>query len=165
MNKNLHKPIGPYAQKLSTPRLQGSCNVFEALVLMDSKDYDIIAVMCEDAFAGTFSREDFKKMVLRQNLNPKTTSLYEVMHINPPYVNKDLSIADTYRAMLAYQWDYMPVLHGNELYGIVTIDELSVIKNDIDNDLVSVPLQAQPKPGLTQKQAWPEIAEFLAQQA
>lgn len=127
----MSQKIGEIAEKTNIARLQGSVSVDTAMEVMDMYEIDIVAVECEDDFAGVFSRGDFTKSVIRQNLNPKNTTLYEVMALNPPSVEPDASVKETYEAMLAYQWDFMPVLEGRKLCGIVSIKDIGqdVIKS------------------------------------
>lgn len=120
----ISQKVGNIAEKTNTPRLQGSASVNTAMEVMDMYETDIVVVECEDDFAGVFSRGDFTRSVIRQNLNPKDTTLYEVMTVNPPSVDPDASVKDTYEAMLAYQWEYMPVLKGRRLCGIVSMKDI-----------------------------------------
>tara|TARA_Y100001001_G_scaffold121208_1_gene119289 strand:- start:370 stop:840 length:471 start_codon:yes stop_codon:yes gene_type:complete len=120
----LNKTIATVTDPTKSPHAQGSTNVYDALGLMESKGRDIIGVECGEHFAGIFTRGDFTKYVLRQNLNPKDVLLYDVMQIDPPFVQSGTSIKDAYEAMLAYQWSFMPVLHGSKLYGIVSLHDL-----------------------------------------
>jgi predicted transcriptional regulator len=46
------------------------------------------------------------------------------MPLNTPSVNSFQSIKETYETMLAYQWEYMPVVDGSLLYGIVSLKDL-----------------------------------------
>lgn len=120
----MSQKISDLAQQVRVPRLQGSVNVNTAMEVMDIYEIDVVAVECEDYFAGIFSRSDFTRSVIRQNLNPKETTLYEVMVINPPSVETESSIKETYDAMLAYQMDHMPVLEGRKLVGLVFMKDL-----------------------------------------
>lgn len=121
----LSQRIGNLAEKVKTPRLQGSVSVLNAVKLLDAHKSDILGVECEEEFAGIFTRGGYNRMVARQNLEPEETTLYEVMTLNPPYVCHDLSIKETYNAMLAYQWEHMPVLRDARLLGIVSLHDLS----------------------------------------
>lgn len=120
----MFQKIGDIAAQTTVPRLQGSVNIDTAMEVMDIYEIDIVAVECEDHFVGVFTRGDFTRNVIRQNLNPKDTTLYEVMTINPPSVESEASVKETYEAMLTYQWDYMPVLDGRKLCGIVSMKDL-----------------------------------------
>ena len=104
----------------------------EARDIMEAHDVDIIAVACKDKFVGTFSRTDFKNSVLRQNLDPTCTILYEVMRVDPPFIHDDVSIEEACKAMLTYQWEFMPVLAGQQFLGIISLNDLSIIRDLID---------------------------------
>ncbi len=116
--------IGQFVDNLYTPRLQGSTSVDHALEVMDQYNVDVIGVECENDFVGLFSRHDFENKVLRWNLHPSDTSLYEAIIIRPPYVTPDLTLRETYNAMLAYQVDFIPVIEGNILLGIADMKKV-----------------------------------------
>lgn len=120
----IKKPISTLTDTMKKRSLQGSISAFFALEVLDIYEVDIIGVECEDEFVGVFTRSDFERNVIRRNLNPRHTTLYEVITLNPPRVPSDTSVKDTYEAMLAYQWDYMPVVDGNHLCGIVSMNDL-----------------------------------------
>lgn len=138
----MSQTIGDIAGKTNVPRLQGSVSVNTAMEVMDMYEVDILAVECENDFAGVFSRGDFTRNVIRHNLNPKHTTLYEVMSINSPYVEPDISVKEAYEAMLAYQWDHMPVLEGRVLCGIVSMKDIgkdvmkSIEKAELENKMI-----------------------------
>lgn len=136
MSKTSQK-IGELAKRAKTPCLQGSVDTFTAIEIMDIYEIDIIGVVCEDNFAGVFSRNDYNKNVIRQRLDPKRTTLYETMTLNAPYVLSDLSIKDTYDAMIAYQWEYMPVVEDQKLCGIVAMKDLGKDIMQLYEDAVS----------------------------
>lgn len=116
--------IGDIAANTSIPRLQGSMNVLEAMEIMDAEQTDIIAVECEDKFVGLFTRSNFTQSVIRQNLSPQETTLYEVMTLDVPSVESDATLKETYEAMLACRLDYIPVLDGTSLCGVVAMCDL-----------------------------------------
>lgn len=118
------KTIGDIAKHLPTPRLQGSVNVLAAMEVLDLYEIDILGVECEQDFTGVFSRGDFNKHVIRRNLNPANTALYEAMQIDTPYIPANYSVRQAYDAMLTYQWEYMPVVEARALCGIVSMRDL-----------------------------------------
>lgn len=120
----MFEKIGVIAEKIKQPRLQGSVTVHMAMEVMDIYEIDIIGVECEDEFAGIFSRKDFERKVVRQNLDSEETTLYEVISLNPPTVMPYMTLKEAYEAMLSYRWDYIPVVLGKKLYGIVSIADL-----------------------------------------
>lgn len=107
-----------------TPCLEGSETTDKAVMAMDNAETDIIGVSCDGDFVGVFRRKDYFRNVVRRNLNPKETSLYEVMIITPPSIPTSYNFKEAYETMLSYQWNYMPVVREKKLYGIVTMDEL-----------------------------------------
>ena len=144
----MSRKIGDIAQNKYVPRLQGSVSVESAMEIMDIHEVDIVAVECENDFAGVFSRGDFNRSVIRQSLNPKETTLYEAMPLNTPFVESQQSVKETYEAMLVYQWEYMPVLEGRRLCGIVSMCDLGkdVIKSfeetRTENEMIKTYIQS-----------------------
>ncbi len=132
MTQQIKKTAGELARKMNTPCLQGSHKVQDARDLMEAHEVDMIGVACKDKFVGTFSRKDFKNAVLRQNLKPSETILYEVMRVDPPFITEDLSITEACNAMLADHWEYMPVLSGQKFVGIISLNDLSIIRDLMD---------------------------------
>jgi len=120
----MSETIGSIAQKNSQPRLQGSVSAYLAIEVMDIYEIDIIAVECEDNFVGTFSRKDLQTNVIKRNLDPKETTLYEVMTLEPPKARAEMSVKQAYEIMLAYQWNCIPVVEGKQLVGIVSMNDL-----------------------------------------
>jgi signal-transduction protein with cAMP-binding, CBS, and nucleotidyltransferase domain len=122
----MYQKIGDFSYKSGVLRLQGSVSVFSAIEIMDMYDTDIIAVECENDYAGIFTRQDFTRNVVRQNLNPKYTTLYEVMALETPIVEADATLKDAYDMMLKRKCEYLPVLDGKRLCGVVSMQDLSI---------------------------------------
>lgn len=127
----MSQKIRDVAQKTKIPCLQGSMSVSAAIEIMDMYEINIVAVECENDFAGIFSRGDFNRNVIRQNLRPDETTLYEVMSLNAPSVSTEHTVKETYEAMLTCQWEHMPVLEGRKLLGVVSMCDIGkdVIKS------------------------------------
>lgn len=121
----LSQKIGDFVKNTKTPRLQGSARVSDALEIMDNYQTTIIGVECETDFVGVFTKNDFRKHVIRRNLNPKEVTLYEVMVCNPPTIKADITVKEAYDTMIAYQWDFMPVVQEQSLQAIISLRDLS----------------------------------------
>ncbi len=146
MNKKVDVIIG----NTYTPRLQGSAMVSDALEMMEEYEVSVIGVECESEFVGLFSRKDLESKVLQWHLHPNETSLYEVIVLSPPYVTPDLTIREAHNVMLAYQWDYLPVLSnsGKRLLGIVHMKHLREhidASHDNFNESHSIIISTQPQ--------------------
>ena len=133
---DVYSKIGTIIGNQYTPRLQGSTTTAEALEIMDEYEITAIGVECECDFIGVFTRTDFEKQVLRWNLHPGETTLYEVITFNPPYVTPDLSVKEVYNAMLAYQVKAMPIVSGKTLIGIADLDILRNHINESRNNIL-----------------------------
>lgn len=120
----MFQEIGSIAEKIKQPTLQGSASAYMGVEVMNIYNIDIIGIECEDDFVGVFAKEDFDKHVIRRNLNPRETTLYEVMTINPPTVDSDISVKEAYETMLNYKWEHIPVLEHKRLCGIVSMRDL-----------------------------------------
>lgn len=133
MTYNLKNTAGQLARKMNTPCLQGSTNILTARELMEKHDVDVIGVECRSDFVGIFSRNDYTNSIIRHNLIATDTILYEAMNADPPYINEDLSIAEACDSMLLYDLDYMPVVSGKSLCGILSLNDLKLVKGLIDD--------------------------------
>lgn len=120
----MSQKVSDIASRTNVICLRGSISVNTAMEVMDMYEIDIVAVECEKDFAGIFSRADFTRTVVRQNLDPNDTTLYEAMTINPPSVEPESSIRETYEVMLTHKQDYIPVIKDRKLYGIVSMKEI-----------------------------------------
>lgn len=117
--------IGSLAQNTPTPRIQGSASVMQAMEEMDLCEANIIAIECEGDFVGIFRRDDLHGRVIRQNLNPMTTTLYEVMTIDPPAIDGYRSVKEVYEHMIRNKLEYIAVVTSRALHGIVSLRGLS----------------------------------------
>lgn len=108
-----------------TPSLQGSSTVKAAIEMMDAHEVDFVGVECEGDFVGVFTRKEFDKNVIRRNLLPEETTLYEVAFLNPPIVQEDITVKEAYSIMMSYQQEFLPVLNEKKLTGIISIRILS----------------------------------------
>lgn len=120
----MYRHVGSLINKMNRVALQADTSVIDALDVMEKYGIPIVSVKSEDVFIGTFSQSDFEKKVLRQNRNPRFLTLFDVMTINPPTINENNSVREAYDTMLAYQWDYMPVLNGQNVRGILSIQDI-----------------------------------------
>lgn len=117
--------IGDLAKQAHTPRLQGSKTVAIAIEIMAMHNSALVAIECKDDFVGIFTRDCLTKNVLRQNLVPTETLLYEVMIDDSPAIESDCTVKDAYETMLSCQLEFLPVLEERKLVGIVSIKELA----------------------------------------
>ncbi len=118
--------ISDIIKKTPVPGLQGSETVKTALQILEAYETQVIAVECDENFVGTFSRDDFSRNVIRNNLDPDHTTLYEAMTLNPPSLSKEACVKDAYEIMVLYRQEYIPVLDGNKLYGIACMRDLGI---------------------------------------
>lgn len=133
MTQNHKNTAGELARKMNTPCLQGSTNIFIAREMMEKHDVDVIGVECRSDFVGIFSRNDYTNAIIRQNLVAADTILYEAMNSDPPYIHADLSISEACDAMLLRDLDFMPVVSGHKLCGILSLNDLKLVKGLIED--------------------------------
>ena len=127
MTNSGKKTAGTLARKMKTPCLEGSTNVLKARDLMELHDVEVVGVSCKGNFVGTFCREDFRRTLKRQNLDPATTTLYEVMISDPPYILEDLTISEACEIMSQSELEHMAVLSGKTLCGIISLNDLNIV--------------------------------------
>ena len=99
--------------------------VSHAIDLMENANKNAIGVQNFGKFAGIFTQSDFIKRVLRHDLNPGTTSIYDVMTAHPQIVTPDCGITTAYEIMVRRAINHLPVVdHETGLKGIITAEEL-----------------------------------------
>lgn len=133
MTHNLKNTAGQLARKMNTPCLQGSTNILIAREMMEKHDVDVIGVECKSDFVGIFSRTDYTNAIIRHNLVAEDTILYEAMNSDPPFINEDLSIFEACDSMLMHDLDFMPVISGRKLCGILSLNDLKLVKGLIED--------------------------------
>ena len=55
------------------------------------------------------------------------------MNPDPPYINEDVSIAEACDSMLMSDLAYMPVVSGKSLCGILSLNDMKLVKGLIDD--------------------------------
>ena len=99
--------------------------VSHALDLMESANESVIGIQNFGKFAGIFTQSDFIKRVLRHNLNPSITSVYDVMTPNPQSVAPDCGVTAAYEIMVRRGINHLPVVDRETgLRGIITEEDL-----------------------------------------
>ena len=84
--------------------------VSHALDVMENANKNAIGVQNFGKFAGIFTQSDFIKRVLRHDLNPHITSIYDVMTANPQTVTPDCGITAAYEIMVRRGINHLPVV-------------------------------------------------------
>jgi predicted transcriptional regulator len=113
-----------------TAILESCHSVSHALDLMENNGLDAIGVQTFGRFSGLFTRSDFVKRVLRQNLNPNRTILFDVMTVSPFTIPHDTKISLAYRIMKDQKISHLPVLdiYEDVFLGMITEEDL---RNDV----------------------------------
>lgn len=108
------------------PVIKGSHSVMKAIDEMEVLETGALGVECDRRFVGIFTRSDFMKKVLQYNLNPRTTSLFEVMTFNPVVISPHETLQSAYKKMRKYRIRHLPVLENGVFRGILTDEDINI---------------------------------------
>lgn len=78
-----------------------------------------------EAIVGIFTERDILVRVVSAGLDPKTTSVRDVMTAQFKSITSDTSIEDAMQLMTNKRVRHLPVLDGGELTGIVSIGDVT----------------------------------------
>ena len=110
-----------------------SCNtVSHALDLMDRYRCHAVGVTVNGFFAGLFTRSDFIKRVVRQDLDAGKVAVGSVMTMNPIVIAAGSDIKEAYYLMCCDNYSHLPVIDGDKLLGIISEHDL---RKDVAYDL------------------------------
>ncbi len=113
----------------SSPILvDGLATVQEAVQLMSTRNVSALAVDRRDDGDeyGLVLLTEVARQVVSLNRSLSRTSVYEIMIKPAPSVDADMDIKYAIRHMTRFDLSHCIVLHGRELAGIVSLDEMTM---------------------------------------
>ncbi|MFC6299891.1 CBS domain-containing protein [Pseudomonas sp. CCM 7893] len=98
--------------------------VFEALIVMASKNVGALPVMKDGKVAGIISERDYARKVILHGLSSVTTKAHEIM--NSPVITVDThqSVETCMNIMTDRHLRHLPVVENGELLGLLSIGDL-----------------------------------------
>lgn len=104
-----------------------------------------VVVVDGDAPIGMVTDRDLTTRVIAPEVDPTTTTARDVMTEHPATVSVDAGVFEVCAAMREANVRRMPVVDGESLAGIVTLDDLAVVLTDELGDLARV-IQSESPP-------------------
>ncbi|MDO8368060.1 MAG: CBS domain-containing protein [Saprospiraceae bacterium] len=98
--------------------------VIEALELMAARNIGAVMVMEGERLVGIFSERDYARKGIIQDRKAKSTTVSEVMTANVFTVNPEASIEDCMQLMSEKKFRHLPVLHGSDVVGLISIGDV-----------------------------------------
>ena len=98
--------------------------VFEALQLMTERNIGALPVLEGTKMLGILSERDYARKVALLGRSSRQTTVREIMSAQVVLARPDDSIEECMRLMTETRVRHIPVIHGDQLLGIVSIGDL-----------------------------------------
>ena len=101
-----------------------NATVSEASRTMTEKNVGIVVVLEEDRLIGVFSERDAVRRVIDKGLDPKTTSVEQVMTRNLVIADENEDYQTAMRRMDQANIRHLPIVRGNQVVSMLSIRDL-----------------------------------------
>ncbi len=106
-------------------------SVFDALGEMSERDVGALIVLEDGKVVGIFSERDYARKIILAGKSSRETAVREIMTTRVVYARPDLSLEECLALMTDKRIRHLPVMHGDDLVGVVSIGDL--VKGIIDD--------------------------------
>ncbi len=106
-----------------------SVHVIEALKIMADKNIGSVAVIEEGKYCGLMTERDYARKIILKGKTSAETNVGDIMSADLPKISPEDSIERCMLLMTEANIRYLPVFQNNELYGIISIND--VVKETI----------------------------------
>jgi CBS domain-containing protein len=100
-------------------------NVYDACKIFIEKKVGCLVVMDRDIIVGIVTERDTIERVILQKLDPTNTKIVEIMSQNIKTIHALTPLEKAAQIMKDYNIKKLPVVHNNEIVGIVTETDLT----------------------------------------
>jgi len=101
-----------------------STTVIEALHIMADQNIGSVAVMEGHSFLGIMTERDYSRKVVLKGRSSTHTTVGEIMTSDFPFVTENDTVEFCMELMSDNNLRYLPVMEGNRLTGIVSINDM-----------------------------------------
>ena len=115
-----HRPIREVIQGQTLVTLPPGATVREAAALMSDRNIGSIPVIENDTLLGIFTERDVMKRVVAQDLDPKSTTLDQVMTTEVETVSPHLPVSHALHLMREGDHRHLPVVENDRVVGIIS---------------------------------------------
>lgn len=98
--------------------------VYNALVEMADKNIGAVLVIDNGALSGIFSERDYARKIVLKGLHSDETQVNDVMTAKVITIDVEDKLEDAMQIMSDRHIRHLPVMDGNELVGIISINDL-----------------------------------------
>ncbi len=111
--------------------------VLEAAKLMANRDVGAIVVMDADGgLAGIVTERDITRRVVTKGLDPKKTTIADIMSRKPDTVGPDDSALEALEIMRVRHYRHLPVVDDDRVVGMVSVRDLyEVMKVELEANI------------------------------
>ncbi len=106
-------------------------SVFDALEEMSKRDVGALIVMKDGNVVGIFSERDYARKIILAGKASRDTAVSEIMTSRVVCARPDLTLEECLALMTDKRIRHLPVMHGDDLVGVVSIGDL--VKGIIDD--------------------------------
>jgi CBS domain-containing protein len=99
--------------------------ISDAVKVMEKQDISCLVVTKIDEPIGMITEKDMTRRVIAKDLDPKTTTVAEVMSTPLVSVSKGKNLADVTRLFREFGFRRVPIVENGKLQGIVTTTDIS----------------------------------------
>ena len=112
-------------------------SVAEVSELMATRRIGAILVVEKGKLAGIFTERDALVRVIAKGVDPKKTTVGEVMTKNPDTIQPTESVQTALDLMAERGYRHLPVMDEGQLYGIISIRDLyRSVKQQMEEDIL-----------------------------
>ena len=123
------QPIGSFLSGLGCERtiwsISPEASVFDAIEIMTTNNIAALVVLSAQKLDGMIAQEDCTREVMLHRKSSRDTRVREVMTRGVYYANPEDTVEECMRLMTAKQINYLPVLEGNTVVGMLSSDDLN----------------------------------------
>ena len=120
-------------------------SIAEVATLMRDEGVGSIVIEEDDRPVGIVTDRDITVTVTAEARDPHEVTAEDVMTENPVTVDVDTGVSELVELMAEHGVRRMPVVDGDELYGIITLDDLARLLVDEQQSLTKV-IEAESPP-------------------
>lgn len=101
-----------------------SHTVLDALKIMSDNNIGSILVLENDEYKGLMTERDYARKVILKGKSSTDTIVEEIMSTDLPQISPDSSIDECMQLMSVNNIRYLPVFHGQQLMGIISVNDV-----------------------------------------
>ncbi|MFN7992086.1 MAG: CBS domain-containing protein [Bryobacteraceae bacterium] len=98
--------------------------VYDAIAMMADKGVGALLVLSQGRLMGIVSERDYARKVILKGKHSNEIQVREIMTSSVITITPDYSVEDCMRTITANRIRHLPVLHGDDLLGMISIGDV-----------------------------------------